>query len=163
MPLVTPGSDPPVCQIASKLLQLRLFAIVTNHSRPASEGFSCTHAEVIVYELPPSPLPDHDDQQAVFRGTAHAGAYCYQLLTWSPQDIRRMIIGAVLATDISQHFTLTSQFCLHGASWIACRDSSPEGLLLLCKAIVHAADLSNPARPFPIYAAMAQGLHQEFQ
>ncbi|KAK9809639.1 hypothetical protein WJX73_009976 [Symbiochloris irregularis] len=75
------------------------------------------------------------------------------------QDIRRMVIGAVLATDISQHFSVTSQFCLHGGFL---GDLGPEELVLLCKTIVHAADVSNPARPFPIYAVMAQSLHQEY-
>lgn len=77
------------------------------------------------------------------------------------QDIRRMVIGAVLASDISQHFTLTNQACMHGpSSW---GRAPPEDVLLLCKVVVHAADVSNPARPFPIYAALAQRLHQELK
>ncbi|KAK9804641.1 hypothetical protein WJX73_002873 [Symbiochloris irregularis] len=76
------------------------------------------------------------------------------------QEIRRIIIAAVMATDISEHFSLTSAFCQHGTSWM---DPSPEDCLLLCKAILHAADLSNAARPFPVHVAMVLRLHKEFR
>lgn len=76
------------------------------------------------------------------------------------QEIRRILIGAIMATDITKHFALTSSFCQHGTVWSL---GSSDDSLLLCKAILHAADLSNPARPFPINAAMSIRLHEEFK
>ncbi|KAK9812543.1 hypothetical protein WJX73_007635 [Symbiochloris irregularis] len=90
----------------------------------------------------------------------HKSQLLQHLDTSVQKDIRRMVIAAVMASDIGQHFSVTSEFCMHGPSWGA---ASPQDLVLLCKAIVHAADISNPARPFPIHAAMAQRLHQELQ
>lgn len=78
----------------------------------------------------------------------------------SLQEIRRLVIGSILATDISEHFSLTSKFWQHGTIW---SPDNSDDCLLLVRAILHAADLSNPARPFPINAAMVQCLHTEFR
>ena len=75
------------------------------------------------------------------------------------QEIRRLVIGAIMATDPIEHFAITSQFCRHGCAW---SPASPEESLLLGRVILHAADLSRAARPLPIQAAMAARQREEY-
>ena len=70
------------------------------------------------------------------------------------------MIGAILATDISGHFALTSLFWQHGKQWAV---GKSDDVLLLVRAILHAADLSHAARPFPIHATMVLRMHTEFE
>lgn len=76
------------------------------------------------------------------------------------QEVRNLVIAAILATDISGHFALMSTLRQHNRLW---SPSDADGTLLLVKAILHAANLSNPARPFPVNLALALGLHEEFR
>ena len=76
------------------------------------------------------------------------------------QEVRKLVIGAILATDMSVHFALTADFCRHPAEWSA---ECLEDRLLMVKTVVHAADLANPARPFPINCYMSTAIHAEFR
>lgn len=69
------------------------------------------------------------------------------------------MVSAILATDMQAHFTLTSEFCRHSSTW---NSSDMEDRLLLVKTIVHAADLANPTRPFPLNCFMSACIHAEF-
>lgn len=75
------------------------------------------------------------------------------------QEIRKTIIAAILATDMSAHFSLTTDFKNHEEF----RADSPEDRLLLCKTILHAADLSNPTLPFAANSYISQNVHAEFK
>ena len=68
------------------------------------------------------------------------------------------MVGAILATDMQGHFALTSEV-RRTTSW---SPGSFEDRQLLVKAIVHAADLGNPTRPFPINCFMSAAIHREF-
>ncbi|PRP75503.1 hypothetical protein PROFUN_10681 [Planoprotostelium fungivorum] len=72
----------------------------------------------------------------------------------SPQetkDIRKSVISAILATDMTMHFELTSKFSTH----IDAKHSESERMVfsdvkdrqLLINVILHSADISNMARP----------------
>ena len=74
------------------------------------------------------------------------------------QELRKLMVGAILATDMQGHFALSSEV-RRTTSWTS---SSLEGRQLLVKAIVHAADLANPTRPFPINCFMSAAIHREF-
>ena len=76
------------------------------------------------------------------------------------QEMRRTVIGAILATDMSAHFSLTTDFKNHDTAF---SHESPEDRMLLCKTILHAADLSNPTLPFAINSYISQNVHREFK
>ena len=75
------------------------------------------------------------------------------------QELRRLVVAAILATDMQAHLTITSEFCRHAPGW---SPDSLEDRLMLVKTIVHAADLANPTRPFPINCFMSACIHAEF-
>ena len=75
------------------------------------------------------------------------------------QEIRKIVIGTILATDMSFHFSLTTEFRSH----MDFSHKSPEARLLLAKTILHAADLSNPTLPFAINSHISQNVHTEFK
>eukprot|EP00210_Caulerpa_lentillifera_P001493 g1432.t1 len=75
-------------------------------------------------------------------------------------EVRKTIIKLILATDMSNHFKMTSELC---------QLELPEGpgdesvRLLLCKAVLHAADISNPVRSFDVDFWMSERVQQEFK
>ena len=76
------------------------------------------------------------------------------------QEIRKLVISGILATDMSFHFSLTTEFNNHLAPWAVDKE---EDRLMLVKAILHAADISNPVRPFHINCVMSNAVHREFR
>eukprot|EP00891_Asterochloris_glomerata_P009655 jgi/Astpho2/9655/gw1.00146.70.1_t len=80
------------------------------------------------------------------------------------QELRKLIISAILATDMSYHFSLTTEFKNHGEhGGCAFSIEKEEDRLLLIKAIIHAADISNPVRPFHVNCVLSSGVHREFR
>lgn len=75
------------------------------------------------------------------------------------QETRKIVIGAILATDMSAHFSLTTEFKNRERFSVG----STEDRMLLCKTILHAADLSNPTLPFAINSFISQNVHAEFK
>lgn len=75
------------------------------------------------------------------------------------QELRKIVIGAILATDMSFHFSLTTEFKNH----VDFSHKSLEDRMLLSKTILHAADLSNPTLPFAINSFISQNVHAEFK
>ncbi|WIA12087.1 hypothetical protein OEZ85_012163 [Tetradesmus obliquus] len=72
---------------------------------------------------------------------------------------RRLLVEAILSTDMHGHFTLTQELQKHGPAF------APEleaDRTLLVKAILHAADISNPLRPWQGALAAAERVHAEF-
>jgi len=81
------------------------------------------------------------------------------------REARRLIIHMILGTDMKGHFKCVQGFKLligtngkDPANWQA--DSS--SLDQLCLNILHAADLSNSSRPFPIAHRWAEAVLEEF-
>ena len=75
------------------------------------------------------------------------------------QEVRKIIIGSILATDMSQHFSLTNEFKKHESFSY----NSPEDRMLLCKTLLHASDLSNPTLSFATNSFISQNVHREFK
>jgi GAF domain-containing protein len=76
-------------------------------------------------------------------------------------DMRKTIVSCVMATDMSVHFNLVEDT----KKWAAGGDVSfteANEQIFLCKLLVHAADLSNPVRPFHITKMWAKKISEEF-
>ncbi|DBB04290.1 TPA: hypothetical protein ACH3X1_012787 [Trebouxia sp. C0004] len=76
------------------------------------------------------------------------------------QEIRKLIISAIMATDMSFHFSLTTEFKNHAGPFLMEKE---EDRVLLVKAVLHAADISNPVRPFHVNCVMSTSVHREFR
>ena len=75
-------------------------------------------------------------------------------------DIRKMIISCVMATDMAVHFELIAETNLkakNGIDFDELKDQTFVGKILL-----HAADLSNPVRPFHMTREWARRISLEF-
>lgn len=83
----------------------------------------------------------------------HGEAYC---------EMRKLIITSLLATDISHHFSLTDDLQKRGAESLA-QPEDATARQLLCKVVLHAADISNMVRPFHIAKMWSDRVHMEFK
>jgi hypothetical protein len=75
-------------------------------------------------------------------------------------DIRKIVISCVMATDMAVHFELideTKKRAMDGWNFSEAKDQS-----LLGKILLHAADLSNPVRPFQMTRRWAERISMEF-
>jgi 3',5'-cyclic-nucleotide phosphodiesterase len=75
-------------------------------------------------------------------------------------DIRKTIISCVMATDMAVHFDLieeTKKRAMEGWKFEEAKDQA-----LLGKILLHAADLSNPVRPFHMTRQWAERISIEF-
>jgi len=78
------------------------------------------------------------------------------------QELRQLIIGAVLATDMSMHFEALKEFKdlveIKGSAsgkWTGASD-------VLMKIILHCSDISNPAKPISMARKWAELVLEEF-
>jgi hypothetical protein len=78
------------------------------------------------------------------------------------QDMRKTIVSCVMATDMSVHFTLIEETKKWAAGGPDISFSESNEQIFLCKMLVHAADLSNPVRPFHMTKAWAKKISEEF-
>ena len=76
-------------------------------------------------------------------------------------DVRKMIVSCILATDMSVHFQLVDEFSRKTSASNWSTTGFPEKTLL-GKIVVHAADLSNPVRPFEIAKKWSLLIAEEF-
>jgi hypothetical protein len=77
-------------------------------------------------------------------------------------EIRKTVVGCVLATDMALHVNIVremSERTVDDHQWLI---DSPIEKLLYGKIIVHAADLSNPVRPFAMAKDWAMRVSEEF-
>ena len=74
--------------------------------------------------------------------------------------IREQIIDMVLSTDIAQHFTLLTKFRTKFVDNLA--ELKTEDRTLALSLLLHAADISNPSRPWPVCAKWASLIMEEF-
>jgi len=74
--------------------------------------------------------------------------------------MRKLIVDNILYTDMSKHFAFTSEIKTLPSK----EDFDPEGKHKpdIMKALVHAADIGNPARPFEICKEWAIKIVSEF-
>ena len=76
------------------------------------------------------------------------------------KHIREVMIEMVLSTDIAQHFTLLSKF---RTKFIDSRfDGKNEDRILALSQLLHASDISNPSRPWPLCFQWASLVMEEF-
>lgn len=88
---------------------------------------------------------------------------CNILEGFKPDDvnkIRKQIIDNILYTDMTKHFAFMNELKSHATK----DDFEPEGKHKpdIMKALVHAADIGNPARPFEICKLWALKIVSEF-
>jgi hypothetical protein len=75
-------------------------------------------------------------------------------------DLRRFVVSCILATDMSVHFDLIEETKRKGVdNW---KYAELKDQQLFGKIILHAADLSNPVRPFHITKEWARRISIEF-
>eukprot|EP01052_Picozoa_sp_SAG31_P040910 SAG31_NODE_6053_length_2190_cov_3.450024_4_plen_187_part_00 len=86
-------------------------------------------------------------------------------------EIRKKMISLFLATDMTQHFEIfnkfktrveAEQFFVAPADAAADAGPSNEDRQLLMDVLLHAADLSNPARPFELASKWGTAICEEF-
>ncbi|XP_067028272.1 3',5'-cyclic-AMP phosphodiesterase 4C-like isoform X2 [Acropora muricata] len=83
------------------------------------------------------------------------------------QTVRRTIIEMVLATDNAKHMSLLASLKTMveskkvAGSGVLCLDNGTDRMQVL-KCLVHCADLSNPAKPLPMYRKWVDRLMEEF-
>ena len=80
------------------------------------------------------------------------------------REVRKLMIGAIMATDLANHFTDLSKFTTRTEN---ARDEpwSVEVLAdrqMAVEMVLHAADLSGPARPWAVSSVWADKVQQEF-
>ncbi|GLC43173.1 hypothetical protein PLESTB_000855000 [Pleodorina starrii] len=73
---------------------------------------------------------------------------------------RKLIISAILCTDMANHFAITQEFQKHSTAY---EPDNEADRLLLIKMILHAADIGNAVRPFHVNHAMSKRVHREFE
>ena len=74
-------------------------------------------------------------------------------------ELRKIIISSILATDMMYHVTLVEEMAKRNIDWEI--DTFPEQQFF-GKILVHAADLSNPVRPFHLAKEWALKVSEEF-
>eukprot|EP00003_Mantamonas_plastica_P008054 TRINITY_DN1695_c0_g1_i1.p1 TRINITY_DN1695_c0_g1~~TRINITY_DN1695_c0_g1_i1.p1 ORF type:complete len:663 (-),score=188.44 TRINITY_DN1695_c0_g1_i1:3541-5529(-) len=74
--------------------------------------------------------------------------------------LRKMIIECILGTDMVHHFTHVSQFRLVTKAF---NQDDREHILEVCKTMLHAADISNPTKPWRVAKKWTQSLADEFR
>lgn len=74
---------------------------------------------------------------------------------------RKLMIDAVMATDMAIHFDLLRSFSNHLQERPNLNDWQEQRNLLF-QMVVHLADIANPSRPFPLARAWAERVVQEF-
>ncbi|KAJ4458763.1 putative 3'; 5'-cyclic-nucleotide phosphodiesterase regA [Paratrimastix pyriformis] len=77
------------------------------------------------------------------------------------REMRKSIIAMILATDLSAHFTTLTRFTTHTETAPFSRDS-PDDRQLLLDILLHAADISNPSKPWPIAKRWSELNAREF-
>jgi hypothetical protein len=80
-------------------------------------------------------------------------------------SFRSTVVASILATDMSVHFMLAEE----ANKYAITKGAAPEDLfadpadqLFLCKILLHAADLSNPVRPYPQCKRWSKRISAEF-
>jgi 3'5'-cyclic nucleotide phosphodiesterase len=77
------------------------------------------------------------------------------------QAIRKNIINSILMTDMTKHFELQSKLESQANSG-GFTTTNVDHRLLISAALLHAADISNQAKPIPISQAWSDRVFQEF-
>lgn len=78
------------------------------------------------------------------------------------RKIRKLIINIILATDLSNHVSSLSSFDSMLDSGIVLDKDNEEHRAVVATMLMRAADLSNPAKPFPIAKYWAHMVQEEF-
>ena len=76
------------------------------------------------------------------------------------KDVKKTIISCILSTDMSVHFDLIDRVKKKVA--VGWNLSDVEDLMFYCRIILHASDLSNPVRVFPLAKLWASRISAEF-
>lgn len=82
-----------------------------------------------------------------------------QLSNEAFKEVRTVVIQLVLATDMKHHFDTVGSL---QDKQISFADGERKEQIEVMKIILHAADISNPAKPFPIARRWAENITEEF-
>ncbi len=75
------------------------------------------------------------------------------------KEVRNLMINCILATDLAQHMDILAKW--NGIAYSFSKENK-EHRVLLMQVVLKAADISNPARPFPIAKYWANMVQEEF-
>merc|ERR1712130_1073048 len=73
--------------------------------------------------------------------------------------VRKLMINCILATDLAKHMELLNKFQATAGSF---QTDNADHHLLLMQLLIKAADISNPAKPFPVARYWADMVQEEF-
>lgn len=77
------------------------------------------------------------------------------------RELRSLMVNCILATDMARHSELVSAASDRVGRASESSESSSEDQILSCKLLLHAADVSNPIRPFKLAALWSRRICQE--
>lgn len=75
-------------------------------------------------------------------------------------ELRKTMISCIMATDMSIHFQLVDETKAKAVNGLKLNDAADS--IFACKILLHAADLSNPVRPFELTRSWAIRISEEF-
>jgi hypothetical protein len=78
------------------------------------------------------------------------------------KSVRKMIIGMIMATDLSHHFDDMSKFASRMQNPEPWSIESAADRQMAIEMVLHASDLSGPTRPWPISSTWAGKVQEEF-
>ena len=119
-------------------------------------------------------LENHHSNQLLLLLSLDRNNFINNLAIEHQIDIRKTIYSCILATDMSVHFQLVDKskaYIEKRNNYISSHDdrdthinifSDLQDKLFLCQLLVHAADLSNPVRPFHMTKKWAERVTEEF-
>lgn len=101
---------------------------------------------------------------AVLREECKGGAadILSNLTTGELSGFRRLLIKAVIATDLANHFKVLSKFSNKAKGPATLKKNQEGDRVLLLEMLLHTADISNPAKPFLLSKKWADKVTEEF-
>ncbi|KAJ3005307.1 High affinity cAMP-specific 3',5'-cyclic phosphodiesterase 7A, partial [Thoreauomyces humboldtii] len=145
------------------LLSMYLAAIIHDYDHPGLNNnflVNTSDAKALMYN-DRSVLENHHLSAAFGVLSRPENNFLVNLPKSEFRTVRDSVIDMVLATDLSQHFPLISQFKSKVSSTFA-PDEQREDRHLLWKILIKCADVSNPTKSWPIYERWVRVILEEF-
>jgi hypothetical protein len=147
---------------AHQRFALLLSAVVHDVDHPGNtNGFEINTNSALAIRYNDQTVLENHHCSTAFLLTQKSGANIFENLSDSKtKEVRKMMIACILATDMLQHSELLRN--LNDKVVVGWNFDKYEDVLLYGKMILHAADLSNPVRPFFMSVAWAKRVYAEF-
>lgn len=151
------------CLTELDLLALMIAAICHDLDHPGlNNNFQindATHLALLYNDL--SVLENHHASRAFYIINSEENNIFINLDESSYKEIRKIIISAILATDMLNHFELMTRFTTH-LNTQPFSNKNSESRQLLVNVILHCADISNVIRPWDIAKKWSDEVLEEF-